>query len=55
MKEGSWSQLLKEDMGVPDSSDFTPSLETAICLGCGPEKTKKKKKRKEKEREREKT
>ena len=26
------------------SSDSTPSLETSICLGCGPKKAKKKKK-----------
>ena len=25
------------------SSDWTPSLGTSICLGCGPKKTKKKK------------
>ena len=27
------------------SSDWTPSLGTSICLGCGPKKTKKKKKK----------
>ena len=26
-------------------SDWTPSLRTSICCGCGPKKTKKKKKK----------
>ena len=37
------------------SSNWTPSLGTSICYGCGPEKTKKKtKKKKKKERKRKK-
>ena len=35
-------------------SDWTPSLGTSLCQGCGPKKTKKKKKKKKKERKKKK-